>query len=192
MEVPGHQKRDLSRTVHTVSGLPFDEQMAAHVGEDAARVRLYKLVRRSAMPPAYTEHSVMNSANGGAVAPVALYVDAVPKSRTDSVIGVWLSHVHAGCGRSCGRSTSETATTMLLAGEPVAVRTWVWEIALVFPKTTSPCLSTCATARRSTERSSWNHPSNRPLEHQARWQASWSGELRFLALLIQFTALAAN
>ena len=51
----------------------FHEQMAAHVGEDAARVRLYKLVRRSAMPPAYTEHSVMNSANGGAVAPVALY-----------------------------------------------------------------------------------------------------------------------
>ena len=78
MEVPGHQKRDVSRTVHTVNLTEFHEQTAAHVGEDAARMRLYKLVRRSAMPPAYTEHSVMNSANGGAVAPMALYVDAVP------------------------------------------------------------------------------------------------------------------
>ena len=100
VDVEGHRKRDPSLTVHKISCVPAHEQVAALVEEDAATRRLNDLVSlRLHRAPRVI------SANGEPVAPVALYVDATPYSRTQ----FWLSHVISGsrgflCNRQLARS----------------------------------------------------------------------------------------
>jgi len=90
-EVPGHSKHDLSRSPQKVWSLPAHEQIAKDLESDAAlRTKLHELRRDRSLPPAYWDHPIVKKHKDRDVLPVAIYIDAVPYSLNDSVIGFWL------------------------------------------------------------------------------------------------------
>ena len=88
-EMPCHGKHDLSRSVRTCwATLPYEE-IALDMAKPTFRTRLEERLRD--MPPVYWEHPLVRaSGDQERVAPLALYLDGVPYSQTDSVIGYWL------------------------------------------------------------------------------------------------------
>jgi hypothetical protein len=98
-EVPiaGHRKHDLSRTRHNICSLPPHEQLNAEVASDPSiDLRLEEAKRDKSLPPAYFEHPVVKQNPAEGVLPIALYMDGVPYSHTDSVIGVWICNLLTG------------------------------------------------------------------------------------------------
>ena len=90
-EVPGHTKRDAGRVTHKLWALPCHEALAQDAEQDVGlRVQLAELLRERALPPCYWNHPVVMRHPGRHVLPVALYLDAVPWSQSDSVLGFWL------------------------------------------------------------------------------------------------------
>jgi len=91
LQVPGQHKQDAARGTCLVWCLPAHEQLARDLEADAGlRTKVMELHRDRAFPAAYWGHPVVARHEGKAVAPVALYLDAVPWSQTDSVLGFWL------------------------------------------------------------------------------------------------------
>ena len=91
LEVPGHNKHELSRGPQKVWALPAHEQLAADLASDGTCLGQIQELRRSGdLPPAYWDHPVVKQHAGQPVWPVALYIDAVPFSQNDSVLGFWL------------------------------------------------------------------------------------------------------
>ena len=89
--VPGHHKHDLERTLHPVTVMPAHEQVADDLAGDATfRNRLAERRADRSLPPAYWEHPVVRDAGDAPVAPLAFYVDGVPYSQSDSVLGWWV------------------------------------------------------------------------------------------------------
>jgi len=77
--------------VHSIYGLPCHEQLSKDLDEDAPlRSKLAELLRDRSLPPVYYDHPVVRRHRGRPVLPLALYLDAVPWSQTDSVLGFWL------------------------------------------------------------------------------------------------------
>ena len=96
-EYPGHHRHALSRMVHVGHCLPAHEQVAADTDDAVGfRTRLLELVRGRLLPPAYFDHPVVKAAGSDLVVPLALYVDAVPYSLNDSVIGWWMVNLVTG------------------------------------------------------------------------------------------------
>jgi hypothetical protein len=96
-EMPGHARRDLERSSHSVSVLPLHEQLAQSLDGDVGA--LTKLAERRAaddLPLAYTQHKVVLDNPGDIVIPIAVFLDAVPYSQTDSVLGCWGLNVLTG------------------------------------------------------------------------------------------------
>jgi hypothetical protein len=88
--VAGHSKHDLSRSLREYSCMPLHEQVALDVAEDVGcRTKLSELYRQRAFPPVYWDHPVVKKCDGTPVLPIAIYIDAVPFSLTDSVLGFW-------------------------------------------------------------------------------------------------------
>ena len=89
-EYPGHHKHALSRMTHTGVCLPPHEQLWSDLATSVGyRTRLGEMVRRKELPDVYFKHQVVQQ-NSDMVLPVAMYIDAVPYSQTDSVIGWWM------------------------------------------------------------------------------------------------------
>ena len=97
LSVPGHAKHDLSRTRHSVPTLPPHEQIEGELVDPTYRNRLRDAVANNELPPAYWAHPMVRETPLGAPvghpAPLALYLDAVPYSHTDSIIGFWLENI---------------------------------------------------------------------------------------------------
>ena len=90
-DVPGHSKHDLERTVHTLWMNPGHERLAEEMENDVSfRNKLRERRDARDLPPAYFDHPVVVEAGDEPVAPVAIFVDALPYSITDSIIGFWL------------------------------------------------------------------------------------------------------
>ena len=88
--LPGHDKHDLERAQHTIDTLPLHEQLAEELeGDPACRLTLAQWRIEGRLPPTYWQHPVTQDASGEAVMPFALYLDGVPYSQTDSVLGMW-------------------------------------------------------------------------------------------------------
>ena len=65
LDVPGHERHDLERTLHTISTLPAHEQLAADMETDVAfRVRLREQLASRDVPAVYWEHPVVLAAGG--------------------------------------------------------------------------------------------------------------------------------
>ena len=89
-ELAGHHRRDLDRTMHVTSFLPLHEQVAdAMETDDSAFDRLAELKAAGDLPPVYTQHPVVVGNPDMPVLPYAIFMDAVPYSNTDSVLGLW-------------------------------------------------------------------------------------------------------
>jgi hypothetical protein len=97
MAVPGHFRHDLSRTVHTVSCLPAHEQLVDDlVNDPTCRYRLLEMFHDQALPQCYFENQIVKENPPGTVLPTAFYLDAVPFSQSDSVLGMWLINLISG------------------------------------------------------------------------------------------------
>ena len=95
--VPGHSRHDLDRTLHTVPILPFHEQVAESFDKDVGLLtKLQELKAAGDLPPVYTDHPVVREHPGEPVIPIAIFIDAVPYSQTDSVLGCWCLNVVTG------------------------------------------------------------------------------------------------
>ena len=99
VDVPGHSKHDLSRTIHQVPTLPPHECIVDDMGATGFETRLRECIG-GGLPAAYWEHPAVRNAPqdgpGGPPVPVNLYVDGVPYSQTDSVLGWWVEVVPTG------------------------------------------------------------------------------------------------
>lgn len=97
VDVPGHSKHDAQRTSHVVHIMPLHEQLLEDLSSSHGwRARLARLQAEGALPPVYRDHPVV--ANGGdvPVVPVELYLDGVPYSQNDGVLGLWLTNMLTG------------------------------------------------------------------------------------------------
>ena len=91
LTIPAHLKASMSRSMFCLPVVPPHEALAKELEEDAAlRVRLREQVDDRDLPPCYYAHPVVEKAAGELVLPIALYIDAVPYSLVDSVLGFWV------------------------------------------------------------------------------------------------------
>jgi hypothetical protein len=96
-DVPGHSRHDLERTTHVVSFLPMHEQIAKSLRDTPGSLtKLAELKATGDLPRAYVEHPVVLGNPDEPVIPIAIFMDAVPYSHTDSVLGCWGLNVLTG------------------------------------------------------------------------------------------------
>ena len=96
LRVPGHHRHDLSRTTHRVPVRVAHEALNDEIVNDpSCSVRLRELVQERALPPSYFSHPVVSNSDT-LVVPTALFVDGLPYSHTDSVIGFWMINLVTG------------------------------------------------------------------------------------------------
>ena len=97
IQVPGSSKHELSRTVATTSAIVPHEALV----EESTTPGFYTALNEwasSPLPPAYLEHPVVGrkaaeGVPGGPVLGLSLYLDGVPYSNTDSVLGFWIQNL---------------------------------------------------------------------------------------------------
>jgi hypothetical protein len=90
--LPIHGKHSLSRSLFVLRLLVPHELIAETMSEPSFRTRLREVIENGDLPPVYHNHPVVLEwgRRHTLVAPYALYVDGVPYSVTDTVIGYWL------------------------------------------------------------------------------------------------------
>ena len=90
VRVPGHSKTQLGRTMHDVTVYAPHEIILDEIVGAGAEHLAQTAVYNQDLPPCYYDHPIVVRHPGEVVWPFSLYVDAVPHSHTDSVIGWWM------------------------------------------------------------------------------------------------------
>ena len=97
----GHSKYDAARSRHTLPTIPPHEAIADEVSATPDLIDEHaRSVATCDWPPAYTDHVVVSSTTA-TVLPLAVYIDGVPYSRTDSVLGFWVENMASGARHLC-------------------------------------------------------------------------------------------
>ena len=91
LEMPCSDSGDGSRISYRLPVIPPHEHLNREMGErrEVLEERLASHVRGDKLPPIYTEHPVTAKTRGRAQ-PIALYIDGVPTTKTDGVLGIWV------------------------------------------------------------------------------------------------------
>ena len=98
----GVRKDTIGRAAQTLLVRPVHEQLQAEIEADPAQGDALDAMKASGkLPPAYHEHCVVQRNADERVWPVALYMDGVPYSITDSVLAVWLVNAVSGKRHLC-------------------------------------------------------------------------------------------
>ena len=96
-DIPGHAKADLSRSLHSVTTFAPHELLASDVvASPSLRVQLDEAVADHQLPLAYYTHPVVQASADARVWPISIFIDGVPYSHTDSVVGWWLVNMVSG------------------------------------------------------------------------------------------------
>ena len=95
MDTPGCSKQDAQRTVHSLAVLPCHEDAAKDMEAAGYATQVNEFFAHRQLPPVYHQHPMVRrpAPEGSPTSrpiPAAIYVDAVPYSQTDSLIGWWL------------------------------------------------------------------------------------------------------
>lgn len=89
LKVPGFDKHEFERAEFRVPAIPLHEAIQAEVKNNPALLtELAEKVRANELPPSYTDHPVV-VASGQTALPIHLYVDGVPVTRQESLLGFW-------------------------------------------------------------------------------------------------------
>ena len=91
LKLPGFKKHAAARAIVDVKVLPPHECLHREAAEDLTRAS--KLRDVGEWPPAYLDH-VVYTASGGRAMPMALYMDGVPTTKHDGVLGVYVYYLH--------------------------------------------------------------------------------------------------
>ena len=90
LPVPAYRKHDLSRSSHDLHCLPLHEAVVdAAEGDRALEQKLEDAISNGELPPPYTTHPGVEGWRDHPL-PLALYVDGLPYTITDSVVGFWV------------------------------------------------------------------------------------------------------
>ena len=89
LSVPGHSPSTMSRVVHEIPFVPVHEALHAEmVSTVGLQEKLAAEVAHGGMPPCYMNHPVA-IATGHRAMPISLYVDGVPYTDRDGLLGFW-------------------------------------------------------------------------------------------------------
>ena len=97
--VPSTSTEGLGRDAHSLAALPPHEVVAEDAVADRAMLaELDSIVRARALPPRYFDSRVVRDSPAGSppAIPLALFVDGVPYSHVDSVVGFWVINQVSG------------------------------------------------------------------------------------------------
>ena len=91
LKTPCSDSGDGSRTSYTIPEIPAYEALKQEMAESGSELelKLAKLVEDDMVPPVYTTHPVAIASNMKAP-PIVLYVDGVPTTKKDGVVGFWV------------------------------------------------------------------------------------------------------
>ena len=97
-EVPGSSKHVVGRSTHTLHFAPPHEALDADLKLDAGSyLKLSEAIEDRKFPKAYYNHTLVQQyGSEELILPVSMFVDAVPYSNTDGVIGWWLINMLSG------------------------------------------------------------------------------------------------
>ena len=91
LSMPTTTARAVVRDMKTIPVVNPHEWLNDSVSEASSK-KLDELVARRELPPSYFEHPVVKANAGGVrkIYPTAIYMDGVPYTEKDSVIGIWI------------------------------------------------------------------------------------------------------
>ena len=96
-DLPGHSKHDVERSAQSTHFLPLHEQITnTWDAEAGCLTKLLELKAAGDLPASYTRHKVVLDHPSEPVVPLAIFLDGVPYSHTDSVLGCWGLNVLTG------------------------------------------------------------------------------------------------
>ena len=90
MKVPGQGKHDLQRSEQNIHIVPGYEQMLRDIDEKIENQLVELRSRRDGLPDQYWDHPVVLQDPESLIYPIGIYIDGVPYSLTDGVIGFWM------------------------------------------------------------------------------------------------------
>ena len=94
LSVPGHFKHDYSRATHTLQARPVHEIVDSWVRSDPTTMEAVQAaVDKGHVPPNYFTNPVVMANPTECFVPLSLYIDGVPYSLTDSVVGIWIQNL---------------------------------------------------------------------------------------------------
>jgi len=89
IDCPGHSKSTMSRVVHKLAVVPPHEVLSEEVATSSTLSSdLAAAVRDDAMPPQYMRHPIA-IASGFTATCISMYVDALPTTKRDGLLGFW-------------------------------------------------------------------------------------------------------
>ena len=93
---PGMNKSEISRTTIEFTARPAHETLQNEYEETGFETRLRETITENMLPPSYYDHPVVETNPEELVVPVGLYMDGLPYSLVDSVLGVWFINMVTG------------------------------------------------------------------------------------------------
>eukprot|EP00969_Alexandrium_andersonii_P323140 14277709-Alexandrium_andersonii.AAC.1 len=95
--IPGHMKYDMTRGIHTTLLRPAHESLHKEVAENPDLYdKLDELVNSAEWGEQYSQHPVVVASGGPGVFPLALYMDGLPYTKSDSLLGVYVYNLVSG------------------------------------------------------------------------------------------------
>ena len=95
--MPGRNKHSAGRAEHTIHASAVHEELDADLRNDQSiELRLEEAIADRQLPPIYCDHPIVKDNPDKLVLPFNLFIDGVPYSHTDGVIGFWLINVVTG------------------------------------------------------------------------------------------------
>lgn len=88
--VPGQGKHDLERSEFGISIIPGYEQLIGDIDHETETELVKVRSKDDGLPEQYWDHPVVVNDPETLVYPIAIYIDGVPYSLTDGVIGFWM------------------------------------------------------------------------------------------------------
>lgn len=95
-EVPGRDRRSEERCSITLAAKPSYETLEVDYRNASYSTQLREAINEGLLPPGYDDHPVVLENPTELVAPVGIYMDAVPYSLVDSCLGVWVINLVTG------------------------------------------------------------------------------------------------
>ena len=89
--LPTMQRGQAVRAVHTMQCVPVHEALESTMVDDMPSRLAYAKAHKG-LPTSYYDDPIVQGAPGTDVYPFALYIDGVPYTNTDSVVGVWCAN----------------------------------------------------------------------------------------------------
>lgn len=97
LDIPSYNRHQVEREVRRIPVLPPHEAIVREVAETPElRAKLADVVSHRAFPDDYYNHPVVRSAPPGTVFPLQLFVDGVPTTKRDGLIGFHLVNIVSG------------------------------------------------------------------------------------------------